>query len=84
MFAQAYKDKGLDPVNLSRTLEDTGTVTSALIPWNTCGAYQSKVLGVGAEHYFIYAMFNWLSPIMTLIFAYFRIKIKYLTEEKKA
>ncbi len=84
MFTQAYKDKGLDPVNLSRTLEDTGTVTSALIPWNTCGAYQSKVLGVGAEHYFIYAMFNWLSPIMTLIFAYFRIKIKYLTEEKKA
>ena len=44
MFAQAYKDKGLDPVNLGRTLEDTGTVTSALIPWNTCGAYQSKVL----------------------------------------
>lgn len=84
MFAQAYKDKGLDPVNLSRTLEDTGTVTSALIPWNTCGAYQSKVLGVGAEHYFIYAMFNWLSPIMTLIVAYFRFKIKYLTEEKKA
>ena len=47
MFAKAYKDKGLAPENLSRTLEDSGTVTSVLIPWNTCGAYHSGVLGVG-------------------------------------
>lgn len=78
MFEQAYKDKGLAPENLSRTLEDTGTVTSVLIPWNTCGAYQSGVLGVGVGEYFIYAIFNWLSPITTLIFAYFEIKIKRL------
>ena len=46
MFAKAYKERGLAPENLSRTLEDSGTVTSVLIPWNTCGAYQSGVLGV--------------------------------------
>ena len=47
MFKKAYQDKNLAPENLSRTLEDSGTVTSVLIPWNTCGAYQSGVLGVG-------------------------------------
>jgi NhaC family Na+:H+ antiporter len=59
-------------------LEDSGTVTSVLIPWNTCGAYQSGVLGVGVGEYFIYAIFNWLSPFMTLLFAAFNIKIKAL------
>ena len=76
MFNKAFADKNLAPENLSRTLEDSGTVTSVLIPWNTCGAYQSGVLGVGVGEYFIYAIFNWLSPIMTLIYAYFGIKIK--------
>ena len=78
MFSKAYKDKGLAPENLSRTLEDTGTVTSALIPWNTCGAYQASVLGVSVESYFIYAVFNYVSPFMTLLFAAFSIKIKEL------
>ncbi|QCX39727.1 Na+/H+ antiporter NhaC [Aureibaculum algae] len=78
MFKKAYEDKGLAPENLSRTLEDSGTVTSVLIPWNTCGAYQSSVLGVGVGEYFIYAIFNWLSPFMTLIFAAFNIKIRML------
>ena len=80
MYAQAYRDKNLAPENLSRTLEDSGTVTSVLIPWNTCGAYQSKVLGVGVAEYFVYAIFNWLSPFMTLLFAAFRIKIKMLND----
>ncbi|TVZ55924.1 transporter (NhaC family) [Lutibacter sp. Hel_I_33_5] len=79
MFKQAYEDKGLAPENLSRTLEDSGTVTSVLIPWNTCGAYQSGVLGVGVGEYFAYAIFNWLSPFTTLLFAAFRIKIRQLT-----
>ncbi len=78
MFKKAYEDKGLAPVNLSRTLEDSGTVTSVLIPWNTCGAYQSGVLGVPVADYFFYAIFNWLSPFMTLLFAAFSIKIKML------
>ena len=78
MFKKAYEDKGLAPENLSRTLEDSGTVTSVLIPWNTCGAYQSGVLGVGVGEYFFYAIFNWLSPFTTLLFAAFKIKIKML------
>ena len=78
MFSQAYKDKGLAPENLSRTLEDAGTVTSVLIPWNTCGAYQSGILGVGVFDYFIYAIFNWLSPFTTLLVAAINFKIKGL------
>lgn len=80
MFKKAYEDRGLAPENLSRTLEDSGTVTSVLIPWNTCGAYQAGVLGVGVGEYFIYAIFNWLSPIMTLIFAAFKFKIRKLAK----
>lgn len=78
MFAKAYEDRGLAPENLSRTLEDSGTVTSVLIPWNTCGAYHSGVLGVGVADYFFFAIFNWLSPITTLFFAALGIKIKHL------
>ena len=81
MFKQAYEDKGLAPQNLSRTLEDAGTVTSVLIPWNTCGAYQSSVLGVGVAEYFVYAIFNWLSPFTTLFFAALNIRIKMLKEK---
>jgi len=78
MFRQAYEDKGLAPENLSRTLEDSGTVTSVLIPWNTCGAYQSGVLNVGVGDYFLYAFFNWMSPFTTLLFAALKIKIRML------
>ena len=81
MFAQAYRDRNLAPENLSRTLEDSGTVTSVLVPWNTCGAYQSGVLGVEVAEYFFYAFFNWLSPLMTLSYAYFKIKIKNLNTD---
>lgn len=82
MFKKAYEDKKLAPENLSRTLEDSGTVTSVLIPWNTCGAYQSGVLGVGVGEYLFYAIFNWMSPFTTLLFAAFRIKIKQLSNPK--
>jgi Na+:H+ antiporter, NhaC family len=78
MFAKAYEKKQLAPENLSRTIEDSGTVTSVLIPWNTCGAYHSSVLGVPVFDYFIYAVFNYVSPFMTLIFAAFAIKIRRL------
>lgn len=80
MFKKAYEDKGLAPENLSRTLEDAGTVTSVLVPWNTCGAYHSKVLFgyAGATAYIPYAFFSIISPVMTLLFAAFSIKIKQL------
>jgi len=80
MFDKAYSDRGLAPENLSRTIEDAGTVTSVLIPWNTCGAYQSGVLGVDVMDYFVYAIFNYISPFMTLLFAAFKIKIKSLVK----
>lgn len=83
MFKKAYHDKGLAPENLSRTLEDSGTVTSVLIPWNTCGAYQSGTLGVDTFDYLPYAIFNYLSPVMTLIFAAFNIKIRQLVSAIK-
>lgn len=81
MFAETYEDRGLAPENLSRTLEDSGTVTSVLFPWNTCGAAQSGVLGVMTGEYWMYCFFNLISPVMTVIFAYFNIKIKRLKKD---
>ena len=76
MFANTYKQKGLAPQNLSRTLEDSGTVTSVLIPWNSCGATQSAILSVASIAYLPYCFFNIISPIMTITYAYLGIKIK--------
>ncbi len=82
MYKKAYEEKGLAPENLSRTLEDSGTVTSVLVPWNTCGAYQSGVLNVDTVAYLPYAFFNFLSPFMTLLVAATGYKIKYLNSKK--
>lgn len=76
MFADTYTEKGLAPENLSRTLEDSGTVTSVLIPWNSCGAAQSAVLGVATLAYLPFCFFNLISPLMTIAYGYFGIKIK--------
>lgn len=80
MFSKAYQDKNLAPENLSRTMEDAGTVTSVLVPWNTCGAYQSGVLGVATGQYFMYAFFNYLSPLVTLFIAGIGYKIRKLKD----
>ena len=80
MFRKTYEDKKLAPELLSRTLEDSGTVTSVLIPWNTCGATQSRVLGVDTWAYAPYAFFNIISPLMTILFAYLNIKIRRITK----
>ncbi len=79
MFAEEFKERGLHPKVLSRTLEDSGTVTSALIPWNTCGAYHSGVLGIATGDYFMYCFFNLISPLMTMIFGFLNIKIAKTT-----
>lgn len=81
MYADIYKRKGLAPENLSRSLEDSGTVTSVLIPWNTCGAYHSTVLGVSTLVYAPYCFFNIISPLMTMIMAFTNYKIKRLTSD---
>ena len=83
MYRKAYEDKGLKPEVLSRTLEDSGTITSVLIPWNTCGATQSKVLGVDTWSYAPYAFFNIISPFMTILFAYLNIKIRRFAKGEK-
>jgi len=80
MFQKTFQDRGLAPENLSRTLEDTGTVTSVLVPWNTCGAAQASVLSVGTLTYLPYCFFNILSPLMTLIFAAVGFKIAKLAQ----
>lgn len=84
MYADIYRERGLKPENLSRTLEDSGTVTSVLVPWNTCGATQSSVLGVSTLLYAPYCFFNIISPIMTVVFAIFDIKIRRYKEKEVA
>jgi len=78
MFRQAYQRYGLEPRNLSRALEDGGTVTSVLVPWNTCGAYATSVLHVSAAAYAPFCLFNWLSPIISTTMATLNLGIKYL------
>lgn len=80
MYADIYKEKDLAPENLSRTLEDSGTVTSVLVPWNTCGAYHSGVLGVATGTYLPYCIFNLVSPFMTVLMAYLGFKVKKRSE----
>ena len=80
MFKDVYRERGLAPENLSRTLEDGGTVTSVLVPWNTCGLYQSETLNVATGDYFVYAFFNLISPLMTLVYAWVGIRIKRLND----
>lgn len=82
MFKNTYRERGLKPEVLSRTLEDSGTVTSVLVPWNTCGATQASVLGVATMTYLPYAFFNIISPFMTIIFGYLNIKIRRYTPEE--
>lgn len=81
MYAETYKERGLKPENLSRTLEDSGTVTSVLVPWNTCGATQASVLGVATLAYAPYCFFNIISPLMTMAFGIFNIKIARIDKE---
>ncbi|MEX0845682.1 MAG: Na+/H+ antiporter NhaC [Balneolaceae bacterium] len=82
MYTDTYEKMNLAPENLSRTLEDSGTVTSVLVPWNTCGAYHSNVLGVSTFAYLPFAFFNLISPFMTIFYAYVGIKIRSLAESK--
>jgi Na+:H+ antiporter, NhaC family len=82
MYADTYRKRGLKPEVLSRTLEDSGTVTSVLIPWNTCGATQASVLGVATMVYAPFCFFNIISPFMTIFMAYFNIKIRKLDDRE--
>ena len=81
MYSDIYRNKGLAPENLSRSLEDSGTVTSVLIPWNTCGAYHSKVLSVPTLEYLPFCFFNLISPFMTILYGFMGWKIRELKKQ---
>lgn len=70
MYAQAYRDRGLHPKNLSRAVEDSATVTANLVPWNSGGVYQAATLGVATIAYLPFNFFCWLSPLVTLLFGW--------------
>jgi Na+:H+ antiporter, NhaC family len=80
MFRGEFERRGLAPQVLSRAVEDSGTVTSVLVPWNTCGAYISGVLGVSTASYFPYCFFNFLSPILDVIYGFVGFKVPSLDE----
>jgi len=76
MYKEEYQRRGLDPLVLSRTLEDSGTITSPLIPWNTCAVYMSGVLLVNPLDYIFYCFFNWFNPILAVIYGFIGFNIK--------
>ena len=75
MYAQVYHDRGLHPKTLSNALESSGTVVSSLIPWNTCGAFLTGVLGVSTFAYAPWAIFNYTMPLITMILAFVGVTI---------
>lgn len=83
MFAEAYRKRGYAPELLSRSLEDSATVTSVLVPWNTCGVVQSTVLGVATLTYLPYCIFNLLSPLMSIAVAAIGWKIHRLSDNNQ-
>ncbi|MEL0068916.1 MAG: Na+/H+ antiporter NhaC family protein, partial [Gammaproteobacteria bacterium] len=84
MYKVEFEKRGLDPRNLSRTLEDSATMTSALIPWNTCGAFMASTLGVATLAYLPFAFFNYLNPIISVIYGYTGFKLIPLEQGKTA
>ncbi|MBT7494834.1 MAG: Na+/H+ antiporter NhaC [Candidatus Marinimicrobia bacterium] len=82
MFRAEFARRNLAPKNLSRTLEDAGTITSPLVPWNTCGAYMSASLGVATFAYLPFCFFNLINPVVAIIYGLFNIKIEKLNESE--
>lgn len=82
MYKEEFEKRGLHQLNLSRSLEDGGTITSPLIPWNTCGAYMAGVLKVPTLEYAWFALFNLINPVLAIIYAFLGIKILKLDPPK--
>ena len=80
MFRDTYREQGYESRLLSRSCEDGATVTSVLVPWNTCGLTQSTVLGVATLTYLPFCFFNYLSPVTSIIVAATGWKIKRITK----
>jgi NhaC family Na+:H+ antiporter len=75
MYRSEFERRDLPPELLSRAVEDSGTVTSVLVPWNTCGAYISGVLGVSTASYFPYCIFNFVSPLLDILYGFLGFKV---------
>ena len=75
MFKNGFRDSGLAPVMLSRAVGDSATPTSALIPWNSCGAYMAATLGVATFSYLPFAVFNFASPLLAIALAYVGVRM---------
>jgi Na+:H+ antiporter, NhaC family len=84
MFRDEFARRGLAPQVLSRAVEDSGTVTSVLVPWNTCGAYMSGVLGVSTAAYLPFCFFNLLSPILDVLYGFLGWKVPHAPPEEPA
>jgi NhaC family Na+:H+ antiporter len=84
MFKAEFARRGLDPRNLSRVLEDCGTLTSPLVPWNTCGAYMAAALGVATFAYLPFAFFNLINPVVSILYGMFNITITRLEPAEDA
>jgi NhaC family Na+:H+ antiporter len=84
MYKAEFQRRGLAPENLSRTLEDAGTITSPLVPWNTCGAFMAGTLGVPTLAYLPYAFFNLINPLVAILYGLLSIKIRKLSEQELA
>ena len=82
MYAKAYKDMNLHPKTLSNALESAGTLTSPLVPWNTCGVFLYSVLGVNTMMYAKWAIFNYLTPLVVIALSFVGVTYAYITDDK--
>jgi NhaC family Na+:H+ antiporter len=84
MFRELYEEKGIAPETLSREIEDTGTITSPLVPWNSCGAYMAATLGVATMAYLPYCIFNLTNVVISFAYALFGFQIRHLDSAQTA
>ncbi len=83
MYKAEFQKRNLDPKNLSRVIEDSGTLTSPLVPWNTCGAYMAATLGVATFAYLPFAFFNLVNPLVSVIYGYTGFTITRIDEARE-
>jgi NhaC family Na+:H+ antiporter len=82
MYKTAFEDRRLKAKNLSRCLEDSGTLTSPIIPWNVCGATMTSFLGVPTAAYIPYAVLNWINPLVSILYGYLGITMEKMSDEE--
>jgi NhaC family Na+:H+ antiporter len=83
MFRELYEERGIAPETLSREIEDTGTITSPLVPWNSCGAYMSATLGIATLAYFPFCFFNLANVVISFAYALTGFQIRHVEPEQK-